>query len=769
MSCNSFKIDLYRNKQKGTLSFCLWFLGAVGGRPYFATALLLCLFSSTAIGQSLTVIGKGEKPLAAVAGIYLLAETQKIAYSNDQGILDLEGIQEGSSLELYRFGYESQRIVWSSTLKIFQLKPKEFDLEEVVITAQYQPTPVSESIHAVRSITADDIEKRAAVNLNDVLRNELNFRVGQDNILGTRLAMQGISGENVKIMIDGVPVIGRLDGNIDLTQLNLNTIERIEIVEGPLAVNYGSNALAGTINLITKSSKTNQTDIGAELFTESTGHYNVLGTISQGWNKNTLSISAGRNYFDGWSPTDDPIFHSPEPIADSRRAQQWNPREQIFADAKYRIRMDKGYFEISGSYFDEVITNRGTPMGAYGETAFDDSYQTYRYGGSAKLQLRLTEKWNTHHVLGYNIFRREKSTFITDLTGVESLLTTNSALLDTTTFSNLLARGSFIGKINAALDLQLGYEAEIETSEGKRIFDDTGQIENIAAFITAEWKPLDQLTIKPGIRAAYNSRYDAPLIPSLSALYKLPKFMEMRASYAQGFRAPGLKELSFFFVDINHNIVGNADLDAERSHNFSASIHSRVSASRKISWSVNGFYNQIYNLITLSQINTETFSYINVGERRTTGGRGKVEYTWKKLSIAAGFAVVGVSNNLENEDAAAFVFTPEAIGRTSYTFQKLGVSGNVFFKHYGRQTFLREDAEGKVVEDFLSAYQNLDLTFSKVFAEKLTVEIGARNLTDVQNINSTVAGGVHGGGGQVAIGTGRTVFARLRFNISKLK
>ena len=58
-------------------------------------------------------------------------------------------------------------------------------------------------------------------------------------------------------MIDDVAVIGRLNGNIDLSQINLNNVERIEIVEGPLSVEYGTDALAGTINLITKSTENN--------------------------------------------------------------------------------------------------------------------------------------------------------------------------------------------------------------------------------------------------------------------------------------------------------------------------------------------------------------------------------------------------------------------------------------------------------------------------------------------------------------------------------
>ena len=125
-------------------------------------------------------------------------------------------------------------------------------LETFVITAQYEETSKEKAVNKIRVINREKIDALAAVNLGDVLKNELNVRLSQDNVLGTFMSLQGISGQNVKILVDGIPVIGKLNGSIDVSQINLNDIERIEIVEGPLSVNYGTDALAGTINLITK-------------------------------------------------------------------------------------------------------------------------------------------------------------------------------------------------------------------------------------------------------------------------------------------------------------------------------------------------------------------------------------------------------------------------------------------------------------------------------------------------------------------------------------
>ncbi|MFT6828699.1 MAG: outer membrane receptor for ferrienterochelin and colicins [Roseivirga sp.] len=87
------------------------------------------------------------------------------------------------------------------------------------------------------------------------------------------MTMLGISSQNVKILIDGVPLFNRVgNGNgADLSQISLQIIARIEIVEGLMAVNFEANALAGVINLITKKDFKNKTEIGVYLQTESLG------------------------------------------------------------------------------------------------------------------------------------------------------------------------------------------------------------------------------------------------------------------------------------------------------------------------------------------------------------------------------------------------------------------------------------------------------------------------------------------------------------------
>ena len=135
---------------------------------------------------------------------------------------------------------------------VIKLNSHFFDVDEVVVTAQYSPEQSSRSIYKVQVINSEEIALKGAANLQQLLAAELNIQISQDNVLGSSLNLQGVSGENVKILIDGIPVIGRMNGSIDLSQINLNNVERIEVVEGPMSVSYGTNALGGVINIITK-------------------------------------------------------------------------------------------------------------------------------------------------------------------------------------------------------------------------------------------------------------------------------------------------------------------------------------------------------------------------------------------------------------------------------------------------------------------------------------------------------------------------------------
>ena len=128
-------------------------------------------------------------------------------------------------------------------------------LEEVVITGQINPQSISNSIVEVKVITREDIERQAGNTLADVLNTSLNISISPNTSTGkSGVSLFGLDSQYFKVLIDNIPIINEegLGNNTDLTLINLDDIKRIEIVEGAMGVQYGSNAVSGIINIITK-------------------------------------------------------------------------------------------------------------------------------------------------------------------------------------------------------------------------------------------------------------------------------------------------------------------------------------------------------------------------------------------------------------------------------------------------------------------------------------------------------------------------------------
>src|SRR5690606_26026237 len=120
---------------------------------------------------------------------------------------------------------------------------------------------VDKSIYQVEVISAEDIKNQAGNTIADVLNQNLNIQINPSSGTGdSNISMMGLNGSYVKVLVDNIPLVSDsgFGNDIDLTKINLNHVERIEIVKGSMGVDYGNNALAGIINIITKkSSKSN--------------------------------------------------------------------------------------------------------------------------------------------------------------------------------------------------------------------------------------------------------------------------------------------------------------------------------------------------------------------------------------------------------------------------------------------------------------------------------------------------------------------------------
>lgn len=747
------------------------------------TFIFLFLLTGKWFSQCFFVYDNSNNQLIPFAQISVYDTNNKLLYqksTDENGYLCLQQkIQHPNSVILKVFAFKYQifqkhiTLFDTSQIKIY-LMPITHALDEIVVTGEAIPTEQQNSVYVIKSISEQKIQSMGAQNLRDVLLNENNVQLNNDPVLGTGINLLGLSGQSVKILIDGVPVIGRLNGNIDLSQINLNNVEKIEIIEGPMAVKYGTDAMGGVINIITKKSAAKNFSNKLYAYYESNGTYNLNNTLLFSIKQHTLNFSAGRNFFDGWKPGESPFHIEQVRIADTLRYKLWKPKEQYYASASDEFKLKKLNVNLYADGFYEIITDRGKPFPPYFESAIDNVYKTIRNTQRVNITGYLKKDYYLNFMAARTDYLRIKNAYYNDLTTLEKRLTTNEGDQDTSRYTMYMSRASVAKKIIDNHTVELGYDAYHEAAQSSIIKNKHAQQTDIAGFFSYSFNIKNKLSIKPAIRYSYNSLYNTPVIPSIHFLYNLKSNNKdstssvkssIRFSYARGFRTPSLKELFLNFVDINHNIIGNPDLKPELSNYYNIHYTSNF-YSKKITLQTdfNAFYNDIQNVITLGMINAVQYSYLNVDKIQTAGFSAGSSLSWKDaLTISPKISFLGKKFYLNQQNT--FYFYPEIILNASYLHKKWKAGLNIFSKYTGKMPYVKTNNDNYATIQYMKDYYWLDMNIYKYFwKDKVQITIGVKNLFNLTVLNAATSGGAHSSA-QTLLGTGRNYFIQFNLNL----
>ena len=638
-------------------------------------------------------------------------------------------------------------------------------LGEVVVTGNHVAVYQRDAVVAVQVLGTSDFEKRGAVTVKDLLSQELNMRVAYDPAVGgSSLSIQGTGGEHIKILMDGIPMIGRQNGNIDLGQINLNNLEKVEIVKGPMSVLYGTDALGGVINLISKKNQSDKWMGSAAGYYESTGQYN--SDISLGVNiKNTsVSLSGARNYFDGFDPDN----------ANSR-SQLWNPREQYLGDVKITHTIKSAKLSLHSSFFKEEMIDKAdvliTPYYAY---ANDQYFYTTRINNSLSFEKKFKNESALNILAAYSMYKYEKNTFRKNMVNLTESLTPDLLDDDTTQFNALFFRATHsYARPNSKWSLLSGVDMNDEVGEGKRIDGAKHRMTDVAGYVSIDFKPIEYFVIRPAVRAIYNSQFDnAPLVPSISVLYRSGNTWAVRSSLSKGYRAPSLKEQYLYFVDNGvHNVQGNPNLEAETSTQVMASVeYKKLWSDFVLSVEPGFFYNNIHNKISLVQydVNSLLYTYVNLDKFISKGLDFKSKLAHHQFTFQAGVSYTGTWGTFEGDvEQPNVAWYPEFTTSADYTIKKTKTTISVFWKMYGERPIFIANADGSVDRLNNDAYKMMDVSVrQELIKNRLTITGGLKNIYNVTNLSSLSGGGAHSGESSsgTPVGMGISVFTKLTFN-----
>lgn len=735
-----------------------------------AAVLAVCSCCEVFSQSKLVIIDKetgSTLPNAHVCFESLDKKSTSYALSDREGVVE-NTVSERSLISVSFVGYQTllDTIGPGSSGNLYLL-PSSVNFEEVVVTAQFSPKRIDQSIYKVKVIDNSIVEKKGATNLSELISNELNFSYERDAALGSTVRIQGLGGEHVKILVDGVPLVGRQNGILDLSQINVSSIDHIEIVEGPMSVVYGSNAMAGVINIITKENKRKSVSAGVDGYYETVGVYDLNADFSANTGKSAFGMNLGRYFFGGYSEVD------------TSRAKEWNPKLQYNVDAYYSLTQQKWKGKLSASYFDEELRDNGNlnPDLNY-EGAFDYYHFTNRWNTKLDVSRSLGEKQGLQISGAYSQYRKTKISYLTDLVNLEKTVIPSPSAYDTTTFRNYFSRGTYSNEEFDWMNFQAGYEFNYESAISKRLTE-TESLGDASVFLSMNLLPARKFNVQPGLRYIYNFKFSAPLVYSINVKWDLLELLSLRGSYAKGFRAPSIKELYLDFQDINHNIQGNPDLEAETGNNYNLWLDINLSRkSHNLANATNLYYNKIHNKIELLYDPDDPTKavYFNVPAGAMISKGFSSNFTYKlhpRLTLNAGVfhnklsSIINTSEFTKNTDLTA---------NLKYKNVKYRFEVSVFYKYtdrYSRYVGSIDMETGEIYDvslSYLDDYHNMDATLGiPLFREAVRLTTGVKNIFDNKSISSSGGGAVHSGdsGGQALLNWGRTFFVKASYSFNK--
>jgi vitamin B12 transporter len=464
------------------------------------------------------------------------------------------------------------------------------DLGEVVITASKTPTSERETTKPVTTITQAEIRKAPGLSVSELLNRQTGIMIngavsspGKDK----SVYLRGAATQYTLILIDGFPVTDPSSegGAFDLRLLSLENVERIEIVKGSMSTLYGSDAIAGVINIITKKPENGLVNANAKM---AIGSYNS-NELSLGVNGKvrvaSYNVNLSRSFTKGISEAEGEDF---------RR----DGFERYFGSAELN-------FELTEGLTLSPFLNYSKYDGDYDAGAFADAENSYE-ADLINTGLRFNYTNNKFELKGAGTLTETERKFTDDF-GVFN---------PKATLWNNDVYGVFSFTDNVRLLSGFNYQ---DLSFELNGIDEGSDI--ISPYATLYLSSGSGLNTEVGLRLNKHSEYGSNWSFNISPVYNLTNEVKILTSLSSGFKAPTLNELFGPFG-------ANPDLEPQTSLTFDAGLEYR-SAATGLSAGINYFIRTVEELISYDS----AVGYINVNEQNDSGLEVTGSYTWPDTRI----------------------------------------------------------------------------------------------------------------------------------------
>jgi len=644
---------------------------------------------------------------------------------------------------------------------------REVGLRPVVVSATRTEHTADEVAVPVSVIGREEIEAQGTARLSDLLSDQPGLTINSDH--GAGLQMRGLGPEYTKILIDGEPVIGRTAGTLDLERLTTSNVERIEIVRGPTSSLYGSDALAGVVNLITERP---DGPLGGQIRTRYGTHQTVdlsarIAGQSGPWQG---AVFVDRYQTDGYDLASETLTPTKPGYVDY--TAQGRARYEVGAQTTLSVR---GRLASQSQDYTVGVADPGAA-----EVPHDQTASRLDWSVSPEIEQSLGAGWTLTGSL-YGAGFHTEQTLRHSATGT---IRSASSLDQYHGEGEAVVRGT-LGSDHL---LTVGGGALVEAVDAER---KQGRRRGGFGFVQDEWSPTDALAVTGSVRLDANSDYASRLSPTLAAQYEVFDDLSVRASVGSGYKAPAFRQLFLDFTNpqVGYTVLGVSEVqdglqrlqeqgrieallrepsalgDPLRPEtSWAYNIGLTATPIHGVAVDLNVYHNEVSNLIDTEAVATKTndqrvFTYVNRNEVFTRGLEAhltvrpveplsvRLSYDYLEAKDRQVVDALEAGEIFRREDGRDVRVSPSDYGglpgrsthsgtlQLRYTVVPVGLTASIRGTFRGR--YGDADRNGNNIVDvpreYVDGHTLWDATLSKTLFGDHTLRVGAENLTGYTN------------------------------------
>ena len=472
-----------------------------------------------------------------------------------------------------------------------------YNLNPVVVTGSGHHQRLKSTATPVRVLSTQEIREQGISTFDGALTRMMPQTSMAPSSMGTSLRMNGLGNKYILILINGQKLTGDISNNVDLNRINMSRVKRIEVLDGAASSLYGSDAIAGVINIITD--QPTQDFINVTSDTRVSGHGILTESVSLDVYKNGFGsyTSFSHDRADSYRNNDLEYQKNSETETQSSIAPLFTGYRSTIIGQKFTYVPNQHLALNAGLDYSYKITDRpDTRNDITGGTDYEMRYKGFR--------------WNVGGIYKFTAKNSLQADFVVDRFryGKEyDVETKTNAVGD---YVQSKKQRMMEGQLKAILGLTKNSTTIIGANwRQENLTASSGNIDqhvySLAAYAQHEMRFLKDFTATLGVRLTHHETFNQHLTPKATLMYA-PGNFRFRATYSAGFRAPGLDELYYHYFSVNRGKAqisfGNKDLKPEKSNYFSLNAEYRT---QQVAVSITGYLNRINDMVVKQNVDVD--------------------------------------------------------------------------------------------------------------------------------------------------------------------